>query len=73
MVSLFGDNTNNAQSWIVLGTRKIQPSEFVKLSVIIYLAAVYSNKQPYINQLNKGVFPPIIYLVVVCFLISNGT
>ena len=77
MVSIFGDNTNNAQSWIVLGTRKIQPSEFVKLSVIIYLAAVYSKKQTYINQMNKGVLPPLIYLVVICFLIAmepdNGT
>ena len=77
MVSFFGDNTNNAQSWIVLGTRKIQPSEFVKLSVIIYLAAVYSKKQTYINQMNKGVLPPLIYLVVICFLIAmepdNGT
>ena len=60
MVFIFGDNTNNAQSWIVLGTRKIQPSEFVNLSVIIYLTAVYAKKQTYINQMNKkGVFPPI--------------
>ena len=77
MVFIFGDNTNNAQSWIVLGARKIQPSEFAKLSVIIYLAAVYSKKQTYINQMNKGVFPQLIYLVVICFLIAmepdNGT
>jgi len=76
-VSVIGNNTNNAQSWIKLGARKIQPSEFVKITVIIYLSAVYANKQRYINQLNKGVFPPIIYLVFVCFLIKiepdNGT
>lgn len=76
-VSFFGHNTNNAQRMIQLGARKIQPSEFVKISVIIYLSAVYANKQRYIDQLNKGVLPPVIYLVFVCFLIKiqpdNGT
>lgn len=76
-VDLFGHVTNNAQSWIQLGSRKIQPSEFVKLSVIIYLSAVYSKKQQYINQLNKGVLPPLLFLLFVCFLIAmepdNGT
>ncbi|MBS4203919.1 FtsW/RodA/SpoVE family cell cycle protein [Lederbergia citrea] len=76
-VSVLGHVTNNAQSWIQVGARKVQPSEFVKISVIIYLSAVYANKQRYIDQLNKGVFPPIIYLVFVCFLIKiepdNGT
>ncbi|MBM7716770.1 FtsW/RodA/SpoVE family cell cycle protein [Siminovitchia sp. FSL H7-0308] len=76
-VVLFGHVTNNAQSWIQLGARKIQPSEFAKISVIIYLSAVYSKKQSYINQLNKGVLPPLLFLVFVCFLIAmepdNGT
>ncbi|MBS4207757.1 FtsW/RodA/SpoVE family cell cycle protein [Bacillus sp. FJAT-50079] len=77
LVSVIGHATNNAQSWIQVGARKIQPSEFVKVSVIIYLSAVYSNKQRYIDQLNRGVLPPIIYLLFVCFLIKiepdNGT
>lgn len=77
-VSIIGHTTNNAQSWITLfGLRNIQPSEFVKLSVIIYLSAVFANKQSYIDQLNKGVLPPILYLIFVCFLIKiepdNGT
>lgn len=77
-VSMIGHTSNNAQSWIkLIGNRTIQPSEFVKLSVIIYLSAVYANKQKYINQFNVGALPPVIYLVVVCFLIKmepdNGT
>ncbi|MFD1705756.1 FtsW/RodA/SpoVE family cell cycle protein [Siminovitchia sediminis] len=76
-VGLFGHVTNNAQSWIQIGTRNIQPSEFAKLSVIIYLSAVYSKKQTYINQLDKGVLPPLMFLIFICFLIAiepdNGT
>ncbi|MCM3568767.1 FtsW/RodA/SpoVE family cell cycle protein [Neobacillus mesonae] len=66
---IFGDVAGGAQSWYKIGSLKIQPSEFVKLGVIIYLAAVYAKKQEYINQFNKGVLPPLAYLFVVCFLI----
>ncbi|WP_042456032.1 FtsW/RodA/SpoVE family cell cycle protein [Neobacillus dielmonensis] len=66
---MFGDVAGGAQSWYKVGSNKFQPSEFVKLAVIIYLAAVYAKKQAYINQFNKGVLPPLAYLFVVCFLI----
>jgi cell division protein FtsW len=65
----FGDVTNGARSWYLIGSFKFQPSEFVKLAIIIYLAAVYAKKQSYINHFNKGVMPPIIFLFIVCFLI----
>ncbi|MGZ4161274.1 MAG: FtsW/RodA/SpoVE family cell cycle protein [Neobacillus sp.] len=67
----FGTVAGNAQSWYQFGPLRIQPSEFVKLCVIIYLAAVYSKKQAYINQFNKGVLPPLVYLVMVCALIAK--
>ncbi|REJ26603.1 FtsW/RodA/SpoVE family cell cycle protein, partial [Caldibacillus debilis] len=64
----FGNVVNNAQSWFMLGTRSIQPSEFVKLAVIIYLAAVYAKKQAYIHDFNKAVAPPLVFLILSCFL-----
>ena len=67
---VFGHVAGNAQSWFKVGGFGIQPSEFVKLSVIIYLAAVYAKKQTYINHFNKGVVPPLAYLVLVCVLIA---
>jgi cell division protein FtsW len=67
---VFGHVAGNAQSWFKLGGFGIQPSEFVKLCVIIYLAAVYAKKQAYINHFNKGVVPPLAYLVLVCVLIA---
>ncbi|MFB6469544.1 FtsW/RodA/SpoVE family cell cycle protein [Cytobacillus sp. Hz8] len=72
LVALFvvGHVAGGALSWVKLGTRSIQPSEFVKLCVIIYLSAVYAKKQSYINQFNKGVVPPLIYLVLVCILVA---
>lgn len=66
---LFGKVYNNAQSWFQLGARSLQPSEFAKLGMIIYLAAVYGKKQSYINDFNKGVVPPLLYLFFICFLV----
>ncbi len=57
---LFGENINNATSWYDLKFMKFQPSEFVKIGLIIYLSAVYAKKQQYIGNFNKAVLPPLI-------------
>ena len=67
---VFGHVAGNAQSWFKIGASSLQPSEFVKLCVIIYLSAVYAKKQTYINQFNKGVVPPLAYLVLVLLLVA---
>ncbi|MDZ5470649.1 FtsW/RodA/SpoVE family cell cycle protein [Bacillus sp. 31A1R] len=70
LIKVFGHVAGNAQSWFKLGTSSIQPAEFVKISMIIYLSAVYAKKQTYINEFNKGVIPPLVYLILACFLIA---
>jgi cell division protein FtsW len=67
---VFGHVSGNAQSWIRFGSLSIQPSEFAKPIVIIYLSAVYAKKQAYINDFNRGVVPPLMFLVVVMVLIA---
>lgn len=71
LLSLFfiGKVAGNAQSWISLGGMNIQPGEFVKLSVIIYLAAVYDKKQSYINEFGRGVIPPLVFTGVICVFV----
>ncbi|OCA85580.1 cell division protein FtsW [Bacillus sp. FJAT-27225] len=68
-VLVMGSVKGNAQSWFDLGLFSIQPAEFAKVSVIIYLSAVYAKKQSYINNFNKGVVPPLAYLIIICGLI----
>ncbi|MDR4937307.1 FtsW/RodA/SpoVE family cell cycle protein [Rossellomorea marisflavi] len=68
-VHFFGSVVNNAKSWIDLGVMRIQPSEFAKLAVIIYLGSVYSKKQAYINDLNRGLAPPLVFLGFICFIV----
>ncbi|TKC18525.1 FtsW/RodA/SpoVE family cell cycle protein [Robertmurraya kyonggiensis] len=66
----FGTVAGNAQSWYEFGPLRLQPSEFVKIAVIVYLSAVYAKKQPYINQFNQGVLPPLAFIVLVCALVA---
>lgn len=72
LIGLFplGTVAGNALSWYEIGPIRLQPSEFVKVAVIVYLSAVYAKKQQYINQFNKGVLPPLVFILLVCFLIA---
>jgi cell division protein FtsW len=70
LLFLFGSVAGNAQSWFQLGARSIQPSEFSKLVIIIYMAAAFSKKQKNINSLNNSIAPPVIVLFSVCFLVA---
>ena len=38
---LFGQEINHAKSWIIIGPFSLQPSEFIKVAVIIWLSTYY--------------------------------
>ncbi|MFS0782396.1 stage V sporulation protein E [Bacillus sp. 1P06AnD] len=50
---------NGSQSWIGVGAFSIQPSEFMKLAMIAFLAKFLSEKQKYITTIKKGLFPSL--------------
>ncbi|EGL81669.1 cell division protein FtsW [Caldalkalibacillus thermarum TA2.A1] len=60
LVPGFGLKEKGAQRWLNLGVVTLQPSEFVKLGLIMYLASIYSKKQGYISQFKRGVLPPLV-------------
>ncbi|WP_217585714.1 FtsW/RodA/SpoVE family cell cycle protein [Lentibacillus saliphilus] len=68
-VKLFGTTVGNAQSWFRIGSIGIQPAEFAKLGLIIYLSSVYSKKQAYINDFTKAVLPPLVMTALILSLI----
>lgn len=68
-VILVGSEVNGARRWLSFGPFRLQPSEFVKLAVIIYLANVYSKKQHYITHFVRGVLPPLVVVVFMFGLI----
>ncbi|MEK1833035.1 FtsW/RodA/SpoVE family cell cycle protein [Priestia megaterium] len=70
LVLIFGHTAGNAQSWLILGPIRIQPLEFTKLTIIVYLSAVFANKQEYINDLKRAIIPPTLVVLFICFLIA---
>ncbi|SDL78097.1 putative lipid II flippase FtsW [Sediminibacillus halophilus] len=68
-VLFFGDEVNNAKSWLVLGPFRLQPAELAKLGLIIYLASAYSKKQQYIDDFFKAVLPPLVMTGMILVLI----
>ncbi|GGH74339.1 cell division protein FtsW [Pullulanibacillus pueri] len=70
LVLLVGTVANHAQSWFDIGPFSVQPAEIAKLSVIIYLASVFSNKQNQISDFKSSVLPPLIMISLVFLLIA---
>ena len=49
-----GEERNNSQRWIQVGSFLFQPAEFIKLFILIYFASFYSKKQHLITQFKNG-------------------
>ncbi len=49
-----------ARSWIGVGAFSIQPSEFMKLGLIMFLSTYLAANQKYITSFKKGFFPALI-------------
>jgi cell division protein FtsW len=60
---------NGAKRWISLGSFSIQPMEFVKIAVALYLAYFMSSKQNLVKTFSKGVIPPFAVTGLFCILL----
>lgn len=61
-----GNVRNGSRSWIGIGAFSIQPSEFMKLAMIAFLAKYLSERQKVITSFRKGLLPSLA-LVFVAF------
>ena len=60
-----GVERNGATRWLVVGPVSIQPSEFAKLAVVIYIAAWLASRGKEINKFSLGFVPFVLLLGVV--------
>ncbi|OEF96074.1 stage V sporulation protein E [Desulfuribacillus alkaliarsenatis] len=63
LVPGIGTVRNGARSWIDLGFMSLQPAEFAKLGVIIYLAYWLSKNQDKIADFRSGFMPPLLICI----------
>lgn len=64
-----GVERNYSQRWLQLGPLMFQPSEAVKLAIVVYFAQVYASKQHRLHNFKTEVLPPLIILGLVFVLI----
>ncbi|MEK7121571.1 MAG: FtsW/RodA/SpoVE family cell cycle protein, partial [Patescibacteria group bacterium] len=65
----FGQGLKGATRWISLGAFSFQPSEILKLSLIIYLAAWFGNRNERTKKWSYGIMPFLIVLSFVALLL----
>ncbi|MET3289847.1 UNVERIFIED_CONTAM: cell division protein FtsW [Brevibacillus sp. OAP136] len=65
-----GRYANGARSWIPLGGFNMQPSEFAKIGLAIYLAAIISKKGERFLSFKTGLFPALVVIAIFFILIA---
>lgn len=68
-ISPFGTAAKGAHRWIGIGPFSIQPMEFAKIALVLYLAYFMSTKQAIIKTFSKGVIPPFLLTGALCVLL----
>jgi len=66
---IYGRSTREAVSWFQIGPISIQPSEFAKIFIVIYLAGYYEKNKDKLNT-QWTVIKPLILVIILCILVA---
>ena len=69
LVPFIGKELKGARSRFPIGPLQLQPSEFAKIAVVMYLAALISKKEEKFRDFQKGLLPALFIVGMVAFLI----
>lgn len=69
IVPFVAEVRNGARSWLGIGGFGIQPTEFAKLAIILYLAAIIAKKDEKFREFKRGLLPVMIVVGFFAFLI----
>ncbi|NLJ89173.1 MAG: rod shape-determining protein RodA [Epulopiscium sp.] len=70
-VLLFGDASKGAVRWLELGFIRIQPSEFVKIIIILFFAKLTDKKQKEINKFSTLILLAILLIIPVLLIMKQ--
>ncbi|WP_419786887.1 putative lipid II flippase FtsW [Pseudodesulfovibrio sp.] len=68
-ITPLGLNINGASRWVRLGPVNIQPLEFAKVALVLYLAYFFAKKQEMVRTFSVGFLPPFFVTGVLCGLL----
>lgn len=69
LVIFAGSSAKGSTRWLGVGSLSFQPSELMKLGMVLYLSQFLSQKQQKIKSFTYGIVPVMIILAIVCGLI----
>ncbi len=64
LLLIYGSATNNAVSWIYFGPFGFQPSEFIKIVMIVFMARFYEVHEKRLNNWIIAVIPLLIGIII---------
>lgn len=65
-----GSETNTAARWIFIFGTSFQPSDLAKITLMIYLAKLLTQRQDVIKDFTEGFLPALFWVTVICGLIA---
>ena len=65
-----GSEVNEAARWITIFGQSFQPSDLAKLTLIIYLSKLLTQRQDVIKDFTEGFLPALFWVTVICGLIA---
>lgn len=69
LVLVFGQETNGAKRWIVIGGQSIQPSEIAKFGMMLYMCSFMAKKHAVMQSFAKGMLPMLLVIGIICGLV----
>lgn len=70
--AIFGVERNGNKNWLALGPIEIQPSEIAKLSLVIWAAHIYANKERRLGSLHEVIVPVVPGMLMATGLVVLG-
>jgi cell division protein FtsW len=72
LVAFMGVAVNGNKNWLALGPLQLQPSEIAKLSLILWAANVYANKERRLGNLHEILVPVVPGMLLATLLVVAG-
>jgi cell division protein FtsW len=72
LTAFLGVEINGNKNWLALGPLQIQPSEIAKLSLIIWAAHIYANKDRRLRSLHEIMVPVVPGMLLATALVVGG-
>jgi len=69
LVPFIGKEINGARSWFGVGSFGIQPTEFAKLAIILYLGSIITKKGEKFREFKRGLLPVMVIVGGICGMI----